>query len=82
MSARKFYKTVVTVTILSERGPVSPSCELDHIHRELQDGYWIGEVDNDGGTELTGAEVAKALVEMGSTPDFFDLEDDGTDLLE
>jgi len=73
---RKFYKTVITVTVLSEDNPVTET-NLSRIHDQITDGDWSGEVDADGGTELTAKEAAQALLAQGSDPSFFQLSDDG-----
>lgn len=79
--ARKFFKTTITLTILSEQGPVSSGCRLAEVDREMEDGGWCGRIENDGGQEISSAEAARMLIDMDSTPDFFNLDDDGTDLL-
>ena len=71
-----FYKTVITVTVLSEYGPVSPEIGLDGLARQIQDGRWSGEVESDGGTELTPKEMVEALRSQGSDPSFLGLSDD------
>jgi hypothetical protein len=74
---RKFFKTVITVTVLTEDGPVSPEANLDTIARQIMEGDWSGEVDSDGGTELTAKEAAEALIAQGSDPEFFRINADG-----
>ncbi len=74
---RKFYKTVITVTVLSEDEPVSTDCELGTIVYQITDGNWSGEVENDGGTELTPAQAAQELIAQGSDPSFFKLDENG-----
>ena len=76
---RKFFKTVITVTVLSEDGPVSPECKLDDIAYGVMQGDWSGQVEHDGGTELTPKQAAKALIAQGSDPSFFMLDKDGNE---
>lgn len=71
---KKFYKTVITVTVLSECGPVSPNANLDLIARQIDSGDWSGQVETDGGVEITPAEAAKELAAQGSDPGFFMLD--------
>ena len=74
---KKFYKTVITVTVLSEYGPVCSDSDLSEVARQIDTGDWVGRVAYDGGTELTGKEAADALAKMGSSSSFFQLDDDG-----
>ena len=72
----KFFKTVITVTVLSEDKPAQ-SVNLTRIAHEILEGEWSGYTENDGGTELTAKEAAEALIAQGSDPEFFRLDDDG-----
>jgi hypothetical protein len=54
MEGRKFYKTVITVTVLSEDGPISMETDLDVVAHQIIHGDWIhgdwsGKIENDGG---------------------------------
>lgn len=77
---RRFYKTVITVTVLSEGAPVPDGAGLQDIDREITDGEWSGEVENDGGVELTAKQAAEALMAQGSDPLLFRLDDEGNTL--
>jgi hypothetical protein len=77
---RKFFKTVITVTVLTEDGPVSEETPLDVVAQQIVNGDWSGTVEHDGGTELTPALAAAALIDQGSDPEFFNLEVVGNDL--
>jgi len=76
-SKRKFYKTVVTMIVLSEDAPVSEELHPGTIWHECQDGAWSGEAHITKIQELTSARMAKALVNQGSDPEFFGLDADG-----
>jgi hypothetical protein len=78
---RKFYKTVYTFTVLTEDNPVPDNMDLEDVLYECQDGGWSGDITSVSIDELSSAQMAKALLEQHSSPEFFDLEDDGTDLL-
>jgi len=77
-SDRKFYKTTVTVTILSEE-PISRGVELNDIAHQITLGDWSGEVDVGSPREVTARQVAALLKEQGSDPGFFTLDSDGND---
>jgi len=74
---RQFFKTVITVTVLTENGPVSEEASLGTIAHQIKEGDWSGEVEHDGGTELTAKEAAEALIAQGSDPEFFGIDADG-----
>lgn len=78
-SNRKFYKTVVTVTILSE-DPVNQNIDLGGINHQITDGDWSGEVAMGESQKVTASEVAKLLEEQGSDPSFFGLDSEGNDV--
>jgi hypothetical protein len=85
MEGRKFYKTVITVTVLSEDGPISMETDLDVVAHQIIHGDWIhgdwsGKIENDGGTELTPKEMADEALKQGSDPGFFGLDEDGNEV--
>jgi len=77
---RKFFKTVIQIEILSEDAPVPDDMELADIAHEIVDGDWSGARTAVETKELTGAEAAKALIDQGSDPAFFNLSDSGEDI--
>lgn len=79
MSERKFYKTVFTVTVLSET-PIPPDADLSDVLRECEVGDFVGAVDLTGAETLDGPATAKALRELHSSPEFFSLDDDGNNM--
>lgn len=78
MTIRKFYKTTVTVTVLSEE-PLPPYMELSDVAHAIKDGDCSGEVAFGEPEELDGKQAADALVAQASDPGFFRLDDDGND---
>lgn len=70
---RKFFKTTYTVEVLSEDTPAS-GIELRQLDYNITDGDCVGTCKDDGGVALTEKEMAAALYEAGSTPDFFQIE--------
>jgi hypothetical protein len=80
-SKRKFYKTEVKVTILSESdlggaGGLSTLGEIDFM---ITDGDCSGKVEVGDSQRVDGRTMAKLLREQGSDPGFFQLTEDGAD---
>jgi hypothetical protein len=76
---KKFFKTVFRVEVLSEDEPVEDaSCE--DLHEMITTGDCSGVVKREDPIELTGAQAAAALLEQGSDPSFFNLDEQGRDL--
>ena len=87
MTKRKFYKTVVQVTILSEEPYIFDSSENEQsdamlcgIATDICSGPCVGDIkviSHD--EEKTGKEMADLLYKAGSEPGFFQLDDEGND---
>jgi len=77
---RKFYKAVFSIEVLSEE-PID-EMSIDDIKYEITEGNCSGVITKSDTTELTGLEMAKALLAQGSDAEFFQLDDDGNDLRE
>jgi hypothetical protein len=81
MSERKFYRTVITVEVLSEE-PYNP----DSLSQMAEDCFGGG--DCSGKWSITaqqtvdGPQMAQMLKAQGSDPEFFQLAEDGKDLSE
>jgi hypothetical protein len=75
---KKYWRTVVKVTVLSEHQPVGDA-DLETIAREIVTGDWSGETKVLEQIEITADEMAKELIAQGSDPGFFGLEDNGID---
>jgi hypothetical protein len=77
---RKFYKTVIQVTILSEEPFSSDELEnLETVNYEITEGGCSGVVKEISHEELTGKQAAEALQAQGSDPELFQLTEDGED---
>ena len=76
---RRFYKTTVTFTVLSEE-PIPPHADLQYIAVECNDGQYVGNFSANDEQLLNGGAMADALYEAGSEPGFFSLDDTGQDV--
>ena len=79
MSSNTFYRTILTVEVLSEE-PVSDALSLADIAREGEDGSFSLDVTSQETTGVSSAEMATLLLAQGSDPEFFLLDEDGSDL--
>lgn len=78
MSTRKFYKTTYEVVVLSDV-ELDGEPNLEELNFLITDGGCSGTVAQTACAELTGKEAAEALISQGSSPEFFNLTDDGED---
>jgi len=77
-SERKFYRSVIKVTVLSEE-PVTFD-DLPNVHEYITNGDGVGTVEDESMNEEIDAKAcADALYEVGSEPGFFRLTDEGED---
>ena len=77
MTERKFHKAVFQIEVLSEEPIGDP--ELEEIRHRTIEGDWSGEQTKLSEEVLDGAQAAKALLAQGSSPGFFQIDDDGND---
>jgi riboflavin synthase len=80
MTARKFYKTVITVEVLSEE-PYDET-DLSQVSYDITEGHHSGVVKITSNEELTGKQAADELKAQGSDTDFFLLDENGDDVEE
>jgi len=78
MTNRKFYKTKITFEVLSEE-PIG-DMEMSHIVHECMEGGFSGDTINSTETIMNGKQAAKALIKQGSDTEFFQLNEDGSDM--
>lgn len=79
MTKRKFYRTKITFSVLSDE-PIPEECTEMSIIQDTMDGPLLHEWNTEREvTELNGQEAADACHVASSTPDFFMLDDDGND---
>lgn len=70
--SQKFFKTTITVVIISEECPVS-ELGLTDIAYQISQGDCSGEITKTEVVPLTPGQAAQALIEQGSDPDFLGL---------
>ena len=75
--SNKFFRTTITVEILSE-GEFGEGSSLEQIAWTINEGDCVGRLTYTSADEVTPKEMADALHEYGSEPGFFELNDDGT----
>lgn len=71
---RKVFKTVYTVTVLSQE-EISPHTKIEDVIREMDDGAWIGEVAMASTDEIAPEQVESELLKIGNDGSFFGEED-------
>ena len=79
MTKRKFFKTVFTLEILSEK-PIPSDISLGELNYGITEGECSGELNQTEVKELNGKEIATALIAQGSDPEFFQINDSGEDV--
>lgn len=72
--SQRFFKTTITVEIISEECPVSELGLADIAH-QITDGDCSGEITRTEVVRLTPGQAAQALIDQGSEPGFFGLGD-------
>jgi len=82
--ARKFFRTILKVIVLTEDAPIGKGVYVDHtdlkvIADMIDDGPAVGDVTIEKTEELTGKQMAKALKKAASDPSFFRMDDKGED---
>jgi hypothetical protein len=75
MARRKFCKTVIQVTVLSE-GPFEYE-SLNDIYYAITEGDCSGEVKTVKANYISGRQMAKELIAQGSSPEFLQLTNSG-----
>jgi hypothetical protein len=76
---KKYYKTVIHVEVLSEE-PIG-DVDMQTILYQTSEGGWSGKnTTMVQDQELNGFEMARALEEQGSDPEFFGLDQNGEEI--
>ena len=81
-SKRKFYRTIVTVEVLSEEPYLEPveDDDLQVLSYDIGVGDCSGRVNWGESQEVDGPTMARLLQEQASDPEFFGLDENGEDL--
>ena len=77
-NSRKFFRTLVSVEILSEE-PL-PEMELEELGYQMSLGSYYGDIEYGLSEEVDSSTMAKLLIDQGSDPEFFGLDEDGNDV--
>ncbi len=78
MTDRKFYRTVITLEVLSEEG-IPPQMSFEEITSETMAGRYSGAQIGRDEFVIDGKQAAEALKSQASDPGFFNLTDSGED---
>ncbi len=73
MADKKFYRYTYKMVILTDKKYYP--CSLEQIGHDIDRGDYVGSWDKEKVEVLTPAEMAEALFEIGSEPEFFGLEE-------
>jgi hypothetical protein len=79
MTDRKFYRTRIVVEVLSDY-QLPDGTDLESIHYEITQGGCSGVSAVESEREIDGREAVRALIQQGSEPAFFGLDEDGNDI--
>jgi hypothetical protein len=79
--SRKYFKTVYTYEVLSEE-PIPGDLGFARVVEETSEGDYSGRMLSEEETVIDGPTMAKLLMEQGSDPEFFMLDETGKDLLD
>jgi predicted HAD superfamily hydrolase len=67
--AKKFYKTVIEITIITE-GRYDPT-SLEGINYDITDGEAVGSWNMESSKAITKKQMAEEMHNLGSDPEFF-----------
>ena len=79
-SKRKFYKTIITIEVLSESPVSETEVGISEIAYEITDGMWSGKMNFSPCQEIDAVTAAKELIAQGTDPEFFQIDADGNDM--
>ena len=79
---KKIYRTLILLTVLSDR-PIPEGMSLEDIDAECSEGEFTGKTEwQEVNKVLKGNEAANAVLGVGSSPDFFQMDENGNELNE
>ena len=84
-SPRKFHKIVYKCEVLVDNAAVAESMSMglwrmDEVAHEIENGGSSGSFGVESVEEVDGPTMAKLLMEQGSDPEFFQLDEEGNDI--
>ena len=80
MAKVKIYRTLILLTVLSDR-PIPEGMSVEDIDAECSEGDFTGKTDwQEVNKVLEGQEAADAVLGVGSSPDFFQMDENGNEL--
>ncbi len=80
MAKKKIYRTVIVLTVLSDR-PIPEDMSVEDIDAECSEGEFTGKTDwQEVNTVLEGEAAADAVRDTGSSTDFFQMDENGDEL--
>jgi hypothetical protein len=71
---KKYYKTNIMISVLSEDYPVSPDIPIEFVIKEITNGDWSGQIEIVDTSELSEDQMAQELISQGSDPEFFGIK--------
>jgi hypothetical protein len=75
--SKTFYKTKISFHVLSQE-PIPDDMDIDTIYQECIDGEYSGDLEYEKEvSKLTGKQAAQELINQGSDPSFFQLDEKG-----
>jgi len=81
MEKKPIYKTIITLVVLSE-DEIPEDMSLGDIMYECDEGAFIGGGIDKTHTVLKGEAAVAEIKKAGSTPDFFQMDDEGNEIEE
>lgn len=80
MTERKFHKYIFQYEIVSEVPLQVDDLNIEDLHHLTYEGPCSGRMLETHYVELNAKEAADALIEQGSDPEFFQIDQDGNDV--
>lgn len=77
--SKKYYKTTIVVTVLSEYEPPVWN-DLADLYYLITDGHCSGMVATADEIEVSAKQMALCLIEQNSDTEFFGLDEDGNEI--
>lgn len=78
---KKLYRTIIQFEVLSEDPIDSNNISLADIVYETMDGDWSGNIQFQKENEaVTGKDAVKLVLDHGTDPEFFGMDNDGNEI--